>query len=410
MRYGLLGEHLKHSFSKEIHEQINDYEYQLIEVAKNDLDEFMNKREFKAINVTIPYKEMVIPYLYYIDDNAKRIGAVNTIVNKDNKLYGYNTDYYGLRDLILKNEINVKDKKVLILGDGGASKCAQILVKDLSAKEVLVASLFPSDKTISYQDALDCDPNIIINATPCGMFPNNDDLIIKIDSFKNLEAIVDVIYNPLKTQLLLEGKKKGLKVCGGLYMLVSQAVYACGIFTDKEVDSTLIDPVYQNIINEKQNIVLIGMPSSGKSTIGKMLARRIKKDFIDTDKLIEAEIKMPIRDYIKEHGEESFRNVETKVIKEVAKLNNTVISTGGGVILREINMDALMKNGKVVFLNRSLSNLKPTKSRPLSSNQSDLEKLYNKRLPIYNKYADVIVCNNSSLEFAVEKIIEEVNK
>ena len=193
-------------------------------------------------------------------------------------------------------------------------------------------------------------------------------------------------------------------------MLVSQAVYACGIFTDKEVDSTLIDPVYQNIINEKQNIVLIGMPSSGKSTIGKMLARRIKKDFIDTDKLIEAEIKMPIRDYIKEYGEESFRNVETMVIKEVAKLNNTVISTGGGVILRENNMDALMKNGKVVFLNRSLSNLKPTKSRPLSSNQSDLEKLYNKRLPIYNKYADVIVCNNSSLEFAVEKIIEEVNK
>lgn len=408
MKYGLVGEHLKHSFSKEIHEQINDYEYQLIEVSKDNFDEFMIKREFKAVNITIPYKEMVIPHLSYIDPVASRIGAVNTVVNNNGELYGYNTDYYGLRDLIFKNKINLENKKVLILGTGGASKCARVVAEDLGARSIKVVSRTPNEHTISYMDAVKSSPNVIINTTPCGMYPNNEDLILDVKGYKELEAIIDVIYNPLNTELLVEGKMRRVKVCGGLYMLVSQAVYASSIFVNSKLNESIIDKVYEKLLKEKQNIVLIGMPSCGKSTIGKILARRLKKSFIDTDKLIEQEIDMKISDYIKKFGEEKFREVETKVVKEVAKVNNVVISTGGGVILKKENMHALLQNGKVVFLNRKLDNLKPTESRPLSSNRSDLEALYKKRLPIYRKYADIIIYNNSSIEFALKRIIKEV--
>ena len=331
--FGLLGEKLGHSFSKEIHESINDYKYNLIEVSKDNFDKFMVDRNFSAINVTIPYKEMVIPYLSYIDPKAKEIGAINTIVNNNNQLFGYNTDYLGLKKLIEKNNIIFKNKKVLILGTGGTSKTAYILSKDSGCREVVKVSRKQSESTITYDEAKNKfnDANIIINTTPCGMYPN-DDLILELENFHNLEAIVDVIYNPLNTKLIREARKRNIKAVNGLYMLVAQAVYASYIFINKEVDEKIIDEVFQKIKDKKLNISLIGMPSCGKSTISKMLGELLNKEIIDTDEKIVEEIQMPISLFLKKDNESDFRDIECKVIDGVSKLNNIIISTGGGVI------------------------------------------------------------------------------
>ena len=405
--FGLLGEKLGHSFSKEIHESINDYKYNLIEVSKDNFDKFMVDRNFNAINVTIPYKEMVIPYLSYIDPKAKEIGAVNTIVNNNNQLFGYNTDYLGLKKLIEKNNIIFENKKVLILGTGGTSKTAYILSKDLGCKEVVKVSRKQSESTITYDEAKNKfnDANIIINTTPCGMYPN-DDLILELENFHNLEAIVDVIYNPLNTKLIREARKRNIKAVNGLYMLVAQAVYASYIFINKEVDENKIDEVYQKIKNTKLNISLIGMPSCGKSTISKMLGKLLNKEIIDTDDKIVEEIQMPISSFLNKDNESDFRDIESKVIDEVSKLNNIIISTGGGVIKRKENIDRLRRNGLIIFIDRDLHLLQSTSSRPLSSNKTDLEKLYNERYPIYKQSCDYIIKNNNNIEDVIKQIIE----
>ena len=410
MKYGLLGEKLGHSFSKEIHESISDYKYELKEVAKADFDKFMTNRDFNAINVTIPYKEKVIPYLDYIDDAAKAIGAVNTIVNKNGKLFGYNTDFLGLRDLVLTNDINVKDKKVLILGDGGTAKTSNAVFKFLGAKQIQFVSLYPNDAACSYEDAIKLhnDANIIVNATPCGMFPNNDDLIIDITYFKELEAVVDVIYNPLKTALLRNAEKYNIKAVGGLYMLVGQAVYASSIFIDKNYDQSVITNTYNKIYNDKKNIVLIGMPSCGKSTIGQEISRILNKEYVDTDLLIEKKLGMPISDFLNKDTEEEFRQIETSIINDISKKNNLVISTGGGIIKKEDNIFYLKANGTIIFIDRPLELLEATSSRPLSSNKKDLENLYNVRYPLYKKYADIIVKNDIQLNDVIEKILKEI--
>ena len=405
--FGLLGEKLGHSFSKEIHESINDYKYNLIEVSKDNFDKFMVDRNFNAINVTIPYKEMVIPYLSYIDPKAKEIGAVNTIVNNNNQLFGYNTDYLGLKKLIEKNNIIFKNKKVLILGTGGTSKTAYILSKDLGCREVVKVSRKQSESTITYDEAKNKfnDVNIIINTTPCGMYPN-DDLILELENFHNLEAIVDVIYNPLNTKLIREARKRNIKAVNGLYMLVAQAVYASYIFINKEVDEKIIDEVFQKIKDKKLNISLIGMPSCGKSTISKMLGELLNKEIIDTDEKIVEEIKMPISSFLNKDNESDFRDIECKVIDEVSKLNNIIISTGGGVIKRKENIDKLRRNSLIIFIDRDLHLLQSTSSRPLSSNKTDLEKLYNERYPIYKQSCDYIIKNNNNIEDVIKQIIE----
>ena len=410
MKYGLLGERLGHSFSKEIHEQINDYQYEITEVPFDKFDEFMTKHDFIAINVTIPYKEKVIPYLDYIDDAAKKIGAVNTIVNKNGKLYGYNTDYLGLRDLVLTNNIEVKNKKVLILGTGGTSKTSKAVFTDLGAKELVFASIDPVGDEISYEDAVKyhSDSEIIVNATPCGMYPNCDDLIIDISTFNKLVAVIDVIYNPLKTMLVRKALERGITAVSGLYMLVAQAVYASSIFTDTTYDKKIIDDIYKQIYNSKRNIVLIGMPTCGKTTISKVLADKLNKEVVDTDTLVEQEMGTTIKEYLKTHDETSFRDIETKVINNVSKLNNLIISTGGGVIKRKNNMEYLKANGVVIFIDRPLELLQVSDTRPLSSNQSDLEKLYYERYNLYCNYADIIVKNDQDLELVINKIINEV--
>lgn len=407
MKYGLIGEKLGHSFSKEIHEMIGYYKYEIHEVAKNDIDQFMKEKDFVGINVTIPYKETVIPYLDNISPQAASIGAVNTIINIDGKLYGHNTDYFGMLALIKKNNIDCKDKKVLILGTGGTSKTAYAVVKDLGASIILKASINNEEGTITYEEAVNIhnDAEVIINTTPVGMYPNNDGCIIDLSKFKNLVGLIDVVYNPLRTNLVLNAKNLNIPSEGGLYMLVGQAVYACGLFLDKEIDLSVIDTIYNKLKTDKENIVLIGMPSSGKTTIGKILSEKLNKTLVDTDSLIVDKIGMSIADYMKNHTEKEFRDIETICVKEAAKMSSVVIATGGGAILRSENVKALKQNGKLYFLKRNLELLTPTTSRPFSSDAESLKKRYIERLPIYESVCDVCVDNNDEISLAVEAII-----
>ena len=409
MKYGLIGEKLGHSFSKEIHEMVGYYKYEIHEVAKSDIDSFMKQHDFLGINVTIPYKETVIPYLDEISAQAASIKAVNTIVNINGKLIGHNTDYFGMLALIKRNKLDVNNKKVLILGTGGTSKTAYAVLSDLGARQILKASIIDEPGTITYEEAntIHNDVDIIINTTPVGMYPKNDGQIIDLDNFKNVIGVIDVVYNPLRTNLVLQAKTKNLIAEGGLYMLVGQAVYAAGIFLNKEIDLNIIDEIYEKIKNDKENIVLIGMPSSGKSTIGKILSEQLNKKLIDTDELIVNKLNMSIAEYMKTHSEKEFRDIETECVKEAAKMSNVVVATGGGAILRTENVNALKQNGKLYFLKRNLELLTPTESRPFSSDMEALKKRYTERLPIYESVCDVVIDNNNEISDAVKQILGE---
>jgi len=386
MKYGLIGEKLGHSFSKEIHERLG-YDYELVEIAPNDLDAFIKQKDFLGINVTIPYKEKVIPYLDEIDDSAKEIGAVNTIVNRDGKLYGYNTDFYGMQMLFSHAGIDPFGKKAAILGSGGTAKTAYAVLKSLGADEIINVS---RKGKISYNDLYDSysDMEIIVNTTPVGMFPNIFDEIIDVDRFKKLYGVIDAIYNPLKTTLVSEAKEKEIAAEGGLYMLVGQAIRASELFLGIKYPSYMTDVIYDGIHAEKENIVLIGMPSSGKSTIGKILAEKLGSRFVDTDDLITDKIKMPIAEFFALKGEDEFRRIELEVIRDLAGENGLVIATGGGAILKEENIFNLRYNGNILFINRPFELLIPTDSRPLSNNKATLKNLYDKRYPIYDKVCD----------------------
>lgn len=390
MEYGCIGKKLSHSFSKEIHAKLFDYKYDLVELTEDELKVFMTDKNFKAINVTIPYKKDVIPYLYYVDDMAFKIGAVNTIVNKNGKLYGYNTDFLGMTALILKNGIEIADKKILILGGGGTSLTAVAVAENLSAKEILKVSRTKKDGFITYdevyKDHLDAD--VIINTTPVGMYPNIDASPIDLKRFCNLSGVVDAVYNPLSTSLVSEALKLGIKAVGGLYMLVAQAVYAAEKFTDTKIASAKIDSVYKEILLSKKNIVLIGMPSSGKSTIGKQLASILGMNFIDTDELIVKNSGRTIPEIIEKDGENYFRSLESDAVLEAAAKENSVIATGGGAILNEKNVELLKLNGRIYFLDRPLDKLLVTSDRPLSNDISKLKKRYDERYDIYCRSAD----------------------
>ena len=410
MKYGLIGAKLGHSFSKIIHEAVSDYQYDLVELDKSQLEPFLTKRDFCGINVTIPYKKDVIPYLDSISDEARSIGAVNTIVNKNGKLCGYNTDYYGMKMLIERQGIELAGKNALILGTGGTSLTARAVLNALGVKHIYQASRSSGEGLVGYDEIYRLDVDFIINTTPVGMFPNNDAKLISLDRFDNLCGVIDVIYNPLCTNLIVEAKSRGIKASGGLFMLVVQAIYAKMFFLDEELDLPAIDKAYNLLLNQKQNIVLTGMPSSGKTTLGKKLSRKLDMSFVDTDVLIEQKIGSDIASFIKANGEPRFREIEREVVKEVSSKQGFIISTGGGVILSADNMRNLKQNGLVVFINRSLDLLRPTSSRPLSSNRSDLEKRYAERLPLYKKYADITTDNNADIQTAVENILGGVQK
>ncbi|MCR4755496.1 MAG: shikimate dehydrogenase [Lachnospiraceae bacterium] len=426
MQYGLIGRHLPHSFSGIIHGLIgrytsDEYEFNIHEIEPEDLDAFLLSKDFKGINVTIPYKEKVIPYLDHIDDAAKAIGAVNTIVNKDNKLYGYNTDYYGLRDLIVHTGIKLKDKKVTILGTGGTSKTARYVCKSLGAASIVIVSRNkPScedDNNDSgyiystYDEVYDkhSDTDVIINTTPVGMYPKAGISAIDLEGYNNLSGVIDVIYNPLKTALVLDAEDKNIPCCGGLRMLVTQAVYGYKLFMGKSVTdddiADIIGKVYKDVYTDKLNLVLIGMPGCGKSTVGRRLVKTYNKQLIDTDELITDKEGRPITDIFADSGEEYFRDIESAVIDEVSATGGKIISTGGGAILRNNNIRALRSNGILIFLDRPLEDLIPTSDRPLSSDITSLRKRYEERYDIYTSAADIRITDTDTTEEAIENYL-----
>ena len=391
-KYGCIGKKLTHSFSKEIHAKLADYAYDLIELAEEEIAPFFEKKDFAAINVTIPYKQTVIPYLDSISEVAERIGAVNTIVNKDGKLCGYNTDYYGMKALIERIGIDLTGKKVLVLGTGGTSKTARVVAADLGAAEILTVSRRKTDHYITYEEAVQehADANVIINTTPSGMYPDCESRPIDITEFTQLIGVVDVVYNPLCTNLVLDAKQRGIKAEGGLYMLIMQAVVAVERFLDTRIAKEVADRVFASIFASKENVVLTGMPGSGKSTVGKCL--NIEGfEFVDTDEESEKRCGCSIKELIQEKGEAYFRALETEVIREVSSMNCRIISTGGGAVLKEENVRALKRNGKLYFLNAALSRLQATDSRPLSDTQEKLARLYTERMSLYTGTADVVV-------------------
>lgn len=343
MKYGLIASRVGHSFSAEIHKALFGYDYELKAIEKEELDSFMQKREFSAINVTVPYKESVIKHLDYVDQEALDIGAVNTVVNRDGRLFGYNTDFNGLCAMISREKIEIKGKKVLILGSGGTSKTAYHVVKSLGCTSAYRVSRTEKDGCLTYENAKEChfDADVIINTTPVGMYPEIGGCAIEIDSFPGVNTVIDVIYNPLRTKLVTDALNKGIKAIGGLYMLVAQAAYAAEKFIGESVSSERIEEIYQSILKTKQNIVLIGMPGCGKSTIGKSIANEIGFEFIDTDEEIYKSYGKTPGQLINESGEKNFRDIESSVIFKISEKQGKVIATGGGAVLRKENVDLL---------------------------------------------------------------------
>lgn len=412
MQYGLIGEKLTHSFSKEIHESIANYKYELCEISRENLASFLQKREFRAINVTIPYKKEVIPHLDHISDAARELQAVNCIVNRDGKLFGYNTDYFGMKDLINRSSIDIKNKKILILGTGGTARTSHLVCKDLGASDITFVSREKKANAITYDEvySLCADAEIIINTTPVGMYPNPYSSPLDLSKFTKLQAVFDAIYNPIRTKIVLDAQKREIYAEGGLYMLISQAVHAIELFLDTSLDESTINKIYEKTLKSKENIVLIGMPSSGKTTVGKILAENLNRGFYDLDDEIEATIGCTIADFFKSHTEKDFRDIETQITKDISKMNGTIIATGGGCILRQENVYALRLNGKVYFLDRAVENLTPTDSRPLAAKKEAIQKLYDERYEIYLSTSDCKVDGNLSPKEEADLISKEFFK
>lgn len=409
MRYGLIGEKLGHSFSKDIHERIADYTFDLIPLSKEEFKTFMEKKEFTALNVTIPYKKDVIPYLDEMDEHAKAIGAVNTIVNRDGKLKGYNTDFTGFLYMVKKHNVHMEGKKVLIIGNGGASAAIQAVVQHESAGSMVIVDVVPGNGAISYDEMFSShlDAEIIINTSPIGMYPRIGNAPIDISMFHKCEAVLDVIYNPILTRLCFEAQEMDIKRVNGLEMLIAQAKQSVEFFLDKSIDDQIIDDIYQDMLRERCNIVLIGMPSAGKTTIGKMLENRMQKEFIDLDDIIIKKAGKSIPEIFEESGEAGFRAIETEAAIEVSKLNNKIITTGGGTIKHKVNMDYLRQNGITIFIDRDVDKLiSSDPNRPLSKSTDALEKMNAERLPLYQKYAAYVAVNNSDIESTVTEIEE----
>ena len=407
MKYGCIGEHLKHSFSKEIHNMLSSYDYEIREIERENLDSFMTEKDFLAINVTIPYKESVIPHLFYVDEAARLIGAVNTIVNREEKLYGYNTDFFGLCKLIEHAQISVKGKSVAILGTGGTSKTALCVCEYLGAKNIVRASRSKKDGAIGYSELYEehSDVEIIINTTPVGMFPCCFDVPVDIDRFPSLSGVIDAVYNPLRTTLVSNAKSKGISSEGGLYMLVAQAVRASEIFLDKTYENGVIDEIFEKLSRQKENIVLIGMPSSGKSTVGKIISSVTGRAFVDTDEIVEKKYGLSIPEIFKTRGEAVFRDMEAEAVKEAASGTGLVIATGGGAVLREENIKSLRQNGLIYFIDRPLFALMPTVDRPLSSSREAIEKRYSERYLLYKSAADFIIDADCEAKEVAKKIL-----
>lgn len=414
MKYGLIGEHLGHSFSKQIQtriaeiENVKDYDYQLVELDKEEFKEFMEKKDFKGINVTIPYKKDVIPYLDEMDESAKAIGAVNTIINVDGKLKGYNTDFGGFLYMVKAHNVHMEGKKVLIIGNGGACAAVKAVCKHENAKDIVIVSRSANRGAIGYDEMYTShlDADIVVNTSPVGMFPNIVNAPIDVSWFHKLECVLDVVYNPILTRLCFEAQEADIKRVIGLEMLIAQAKYTFEIFENMSFDDSIIDEIKKEMLKDRCNIVLIGMPSTGKTTIGKMLEEKLGKEFFDLDDMIIAKAGKSIPEIFQESGETGFRAIETEVAIEASKMNNKIIATGGGVVKHKVNMDFLRLNGITIFIDRDIDKLiSSDPNRPLSSSKQALQQMYKERYPLYQKYAAYIAVNNANIEETVDDIV-----
>lgn len=402
--YGLLGGRLKHSLSPEIHKYLCGYDYSLFEMTEDQVEGFIKEAEFTAINVTIPYKKTVMPYLARIDEKAKKIGSVNTIKKEsDGSLSGYNTDYFGFSYLLKSNGIFVEGKKAIILGSGGSCVTVNAVLKDQNARSITVISRSGEDNYDNIYKHYDAE--IIVNTTPVGMYPKNLEAPIDLDKFTKCQAVVDIIYNPLKTKLLLDAEELNIKSANGLSMLVAQAKMAAEIFLDTKISDSEIDRVLKLMEKDAQNIVLVGMPGSGKSTIAKKLAQALNRQVIDTDNLIEETAKKSIPQIFEDSGEDYFRLLESEAAENAGKNLSSVIATGGGIIKKQVNFNCLRQNGFVVLLNRPVDKL-ATKGRPLSTDLLRLKEMYNERYPKYKEISDAEVFVDGSVDETANKIIQ----
>ena len=416
MEYGLIGGKLGHSYSKLIHEMLCGYRYDLCPLpTEAEARAFLKKRLFKAINVTIPYKKLVMEYCTYIDPRAKAIGAVNTVVNKNGLLYGYNTDYSGFAHLCEAHGVDFTGRTVLILGTGGTHNTTSAVARDKGAAKILTVSRKPDPEKgeLSYTEALTSGAQIIINTTPAGMYPNVGVCNLDVAAMPGLEAVLDVVYNPDKTELILRAEEAGVPVAaGGLEMLVAQAVYAAEYFLGRTFDDAAgeIDRITASLRRDTRNVALIGMPSSGKTTVGRALAEALGKRFVDLDEEIVKADGRSIPDIFAAEGEEGFRQKETAVIAQFAKEGRQLLSCGGGAVKKPENVRLLRQNGVVLFLDRPLDALTVGGGRPLSSSADALRTMYAERRPLYLAAADAVVPNETTVADAVKASMEALDE
>ncbi len=405
-RAGLIGRKLGHSFSPEIHSFLADYEYKLYEMEENGVGAFLEDCPLDALNVTIPYKKTVMPYLLHISDEAERIGSVNTIVKRADGLYGYNTDYYGFSYMLKKSGIEITGKKVLILGSGGASVTVRTVAEDLKAAEIIVISRNGENNYENIEKHRDAD--VLVNTTPVGMYPDTGKSPVDLKVFPKLSGVLDLIYNPSQTKLLYDAKSLGIPYINGLSMLVAQGKRAAEIFTGEPIPDCEIEKIIKAIEYRTKNIVLIGMPGAGKSTLGRILSEKLGRKIVDTDEIIKKKAGIPIPEIFSLYAEDKFRELETEAITEAGKMSGAVIATGGGIVTRKENRYPLKQNSVTVWLKRELS-LLPLDGRPISQN-NNITELYEKRAPLYEDFADFSVDVSENAEETAEKILEKLRR
>lgn len=401
MKCGLLGRKLGHSYSPQIHAYLGSYSYALFEKEPQELGDFLKNGDFAGINVTMPYKKDVIPYCDELTDCAKKLGAVNVLVRRDGKLIGHNTDYFGFQSMVERSKMSVDGKKALVLGTGGASATAVAVLKELGANVVIVSRTGENNYDNLH---LHADASFLVNATPVGMYPNTGISPVGLALFPKLEYVFDIVYNPARTQLLLDAEARNIPCMNGLWMLVAQAKEASEWFADTKISNTEIGCIHRKLSAQMENIVLIGMPGCGKSTIGKLLADYLGKTFIDADAEIEKTAGVSIPEIFAQDGEAGFRQLETQVLARLGMGSGQVIATGGGCVTKEENYPLLHQNGSIWWIQRDIASL-PTDGRPLSQ-ANKLQEMYRVRKPLYQRFADYTVVNDRTLDEIVGEIRE----